>query len=92
MIKDAETFKSQDDAFTKRHEAKQHLESYVSSIESTVTDAAVAGTIKRGAKDRVEAALADALAALELKDATADDYRKAELNLKRTVTKAFASR
>jgi heat shock protein 1/8 len=92
MINDAENFKAQDEAFSKKHEAKQHLESYVSSIEATITDPAVTTKLKKGSRDRVETALSDALAALELTDASADDLRKAELNLKRVVTKAFASR
>lgn len=92
MINDAENFKSADEAFSKKHEAKQHLESYVSSIEASITDPAVTAKLKRGAKDRVEAALSDALAALELSESSADELRKAELNLKRVVTKAFASR
>lgn len=35
MIKDAETFKQADKDFTAKHEAKQELESYVASVEST---------------------------------------------------------
>jgi heat shock 70kDa protein 1/2/6/8 len=92
MINDAETFKSADEAFSKKHEAKQHLESYVSSIEATITDPGVATKMRRGGRDKVETALSEALAALEIKDASADDLRKAELNLKRVVTKAFATR
>lgn len=92
MINDAENFKAQDEAFSKKHEAKQYLESYVSSVEATITDPAVTAKMKKGSRDRVETALSDALAALELSDASADDLRKAELNLKRVVTKAFATR
>lgn len=92
MISDAEKFKSADEAFSKRHEAKQHLESYVSNIEATITDPGVTAKMKRGSRDRVETALSDAMATLEIKDASADDLRKAELNLKRVVTKAFATR
>ncbi|GMM34358.1 Hsp70 family ATPase [Saccharomycopsis crataegensis] len=92
MIDDAEKFKSSDDAFTKRHEAKQRLESYIASVENTVTDPVLSQKLKRGAKNRVESALSDALAALELEDSTADTFRKAELTLKRTVTKAMSSR
>lgn len=92
MINDAEQFKAQDQAFAKRHESKQHLESYIQSIEASITDPAVATKLKRSSQERVEAALADAMAALEVKDAPADDLRKAEVNLKRVVTKAFASR
>lgn len=35
MIKDAETFKQADKDFTNKHEAKQELESYISTVEST---------------------------------------------------------
>lgn len=35
MIKDAETFKQADKDFTAKHEAKQELEAYISSVEST---------------------------------------------------------
>ncbi|PRT54381.1 Heat shock protein SSB [Wickerhamiella sorbophila] len=92
MINDAEQFKAQDEAFAKRHEAKQHLESYIQSIESSVTDPAVASKLKNNAREKLEGALADAMAALEVKDASTDDLRKAEVNLKRVVTKAFATR
>ncbi|CEP20404.1 SSB1 [Cyberlindnera jadinii] len=91
-IEDAEKFKSSDDAFSKRHEAKQRLESYVASIEATVTDPVLSSKLKRGSKDKIEAALSDALAALEVEDSSADDYRKAEVGLKRVVTKAMATR
>ena len=92
MISDAENFKSADEAFAKRHEAKQHLEAYTSSIESSISDPAVTAKLKRGSKDRVENALAEALETLNFNEATADELRKAELNLKRVVTKAFATR
>ena len=91
-IEDAEKFKSSDDAFSKRHEAKQRLESYIASIEATVTDPVLSSKLKRGSKDKIEAALSDALAALEVEDSSADDYRKAEVGLKRVVTKAMATR
>ena len=92
MISDAENFKAQDQDFAKRHEAKQHLESYVQSIDSSITDPAVASKLKKNAQEKLEAAMSDAMAALQVKDASADDLRKAEVNLKRVVTKAFATR
>ncbi|KAA8912811.1 hypothetical protein TRICI_003354 [Trichomonascus ciferrii] len=92
MVEDAEKFKNADEAFSKRHEAKQHLESYVSSIEASVTDPNVSAKMKKSARDRVETALSEALSTLEIKESSADDLRKAELNLKRVVTKAFATR
>jgi len=92
MIEDAEKFKSSDDAFAKRHEQKQKLEAYVASVESTVTDPVLSAKLKKSAKDKIEVALSDALAALELEESSADDYRKAELALKRAVTKGMSTR
>ncbi len=92
MISDAEKFKSSDDAFAKRHEQKQKLEAYVASVESTVTDPVLSAKLKKSAKDKIEAALSDALQTLEIEESSADDYRKAELALKRAVTKGMATR
>ncbi|CAN3353147.1 ribosome-associated molecular chaperone Ssb2p [Diutina catenulata] len=92
MIEDAEKFKSSDDAFAKRHEQKQKLEAYIASVESTVTDPVLSAKIKKSAKDRIEAAMSDALQVLEIEDSSADDYRKAELALKRAVSKGMATR
>ncbi|KAG7809403.1 hypothetical protein KL921_003400 [Ogataea angusta] len=92
MINEADKFKKADEEFSKKHEQKQRLESYVSSIEATVTDPVLSAKMKKGAKDKVEAALSEALAALEIEDSSADDLRKAELSLKRVVTKAMATR
>ncbi|CAN3374928.1 hypothetical protein DIURU_003689 [Diutina rugosa] len=92
MISDAEKFKSSDDAFAKRHEQKQKLEAYIASVESTVTDPVLSAKIKKSAKDRIEAAMSDALQTLEIEESSADDYRKAELALKRAVTKGMSTR
>ncbi len=92
MISEAAKFKSADDAYSKRFEARQELENYISSIESNITDPGVAMKFKRGAKERIEAALSDAMEKLEVEDASADDLRKAELGLKRVVNKAMTSR
>ncbi|SCW03965.1 LAFE_0H02938g1_1 [Lachancea fermentati] len=92
MVNQAEEFKAADEAFAKKHEARQRLESYVASIEQTVTDPVLSSKMKRGAKSKIEAALSDAMAALEIEDSSADDLRKAEVGLKRVVTKAMATR
>ncbi|KAH3901510.1 Heat shock protein SSB [Saccharomycodes ludwigii] len=92
MVNDAEEFKAADDAFAKRHEARQRLESYISSVEQTVTDPVLSAKMKKGARSRVEAALSDALAALQIEDASTDDLRKAEIGLKRVMTKATSTR
>lgn len=88
MIKDADKFKKADEQFAKKHEAHQRLESYVSSVESTITDPVLSAKMKKSQKNKIENALSDALATLELDDASADDLRKSELNLKRAVNKA----
>ncbi|CCF56212.1 hypothetical protein KAFR_0A07780 [Kazachstania africana CBS 2517] len=92
MVNQAEEFKAADEAFAKRHEARQRLESYVSSIEQNVTDPVLSSKLKRGAKTKIEAALAEAMAALSIEDASEDDLRKAEVGLKRVVTRANSSR
>jgi L1 cell adhesion molecule like protein len=92
MISDAEKFKTSDDAFAKRHEQKQKLEAYIASVESTVTDPVLSAKIKKSAKDRIETALSDALQTLEIEESSADDFRKAELALKRAVTKGMSTR
>ncbi|CAR21686.1 Ribosome-associated molecular chaperone SSB2 [Lachancea thermotolerans] len=92
MVNQAEEFKAADEAFAKKHEARQRLESYVSSVEQTVTDPVLSSKMKRGAKSKIESALSDAMAALEIEDSSADDLRKAEVGLKRVVTKAMSTR
>ncbi|CDF89305.1 Heat shock protein SSB [Zygosaccharomyces bailii] len=92
MVNQAEEFKAADEAFAKKHEARQRLESYVASIEQQVTDPILSSKLKRGSKTKIESALSDALAALEIQDASTDDLRKAEVGLKRVVTKAMSSR
>ncbi|KND95934.2 heat shock protein ssb1 [Candidozyma auris] len=92
MINDAEKFKNADDAFAKRHEQKQKLEAYVASVESTVTDPVLSAKMKKSAKDKIEAALSDAMQTLEIEESSGEDFRKAELALKRAVTKGMATR
>ncbi|KAF7560919.1 hypothetical protein G7046_g3227 [Stylonectria norvegica] len=92
MISDAEAFKSNDEAFSKKFEAKQQLESYIGRVEEIVSDPTLSLKLKRGQKERIESTISDAMAALELTDSSADDLRKQELALKRLVTKAMSSR
>ncbi|KAK8000019.1 hypothetical protein PG990_012619 [Apiospora arundinis] len=92
MISEAEKFKSTDDAFSKRFEAKQQLESYISRVEEIVSDPTMSLKLKRGQKERIEESLSDAMGQLEIEDSSAEDLKKKELALKRLVTKAMASR
>jgi L1 cell adhesion molecule like protein len=90
MVKDAEQFKQADKEFSARHEAKSELEAYVHQVESTITSPEIGMKLKRGAKAQVEAELARALEKLELEDSSADDLRKAQLHLRRSLQKATA--
>jgi len=92
MINDAQKFKSSDEAFSKKFESRQQLESYISRVEEMVSDPTTSIRLKRGQKEKIESALSDAMAQLEIEDAPADDLKKKELALKRVVTKAFSTR
>ncbi|EON64203.1 heat shock protein SSB1 [Coniosporium apollinis CBS 100218] len=92
MINDAAKFKSSDEAFSKKFETRQQLEAYISRVEEMVSDPTMSMKLKRGQKEKIESALSEAMAQLEIEDAGADDLKKKELALKRTVTKAFSTR
>jgi L1 cell adhesion molecule like protein len=92
MINDAAKFKTSDEAFSKKFESRQQLESYISRVEEMVSDPTTSIRLKRGQKEKIESALSDAMAQLEIEDASADDLKKKELALKRVVTKAFSTR
>ena len=92
MISEAEKFKTNDEAFSKRFEAKQQLESYISRVEDIISDPTLSLKLKRGQKEKIENSLSEAMAQLELTESTADDLKKKELALKRAVTKAMSSR
>ena len=89
---DAAKFKTKDEAFTKKFEAKQQLESYISRVEELITDPSLTLKMKRGNKDKIETALSDAMAQLEVEDSSPEDLKKKELALKRLMTKAMATR
>jgi len=89
---DAEKFKSKDEAFSKRFEAKQQLESYISRVEEIISDPTLSLKLKRGQKDKIEQSLSEAMGQLEIEDSSAEDLKKKELALKRLVTKAMSSR
>ena len=57
-----------------------------------VSDPSSSLRLKRGQKEKIESALSDAMAQLEIEDASGDDLKKKELALKRVVTKAFSTR
>ncbi|KAM3067632.1 Heat shock protein ssb1 [Clarireedia jacksonii] len=92
MVEDAEKFKNSDEAFSKKFESKQQLESYISRVEEMISDPLTSSRFKRSNKEKIEAALSDAMAQLEIEDSTSDDLKKKELALKRAVTKAVSTR
>lgn len=89
---DAEKFKSKDEAFSKRFEAKQQLESYISRVEEIISDPTLSLKLKTGQRTKIEQSLSEAMGQLEIEDSSAEDMKKKELALKRLVTKAMASR
>lgn len=89
---DAAKYKSKDEEFGKRFETKQQLESYISRVEEMVSDPTTSLKLKRGQKEKIETALSEAMAQLEMEDTNADELKKKELALKRIVTRAFATR
>ncbi|KAF3923143.1 hypothetical protein ABW20_dc0107946 [Dactylellina cionopaga] len=92
MIEDAEKFKNSDDAFSKKFEARQQLESYISRVEEIVSDPTMSLKLSKGNQNKIEGLLSEAMSTLEVDDATHEDLKKKEMALKRAVTKAMASR
>ena len=92
MIDNAAKFKTSDEAFTKKFEAKQQLESYISRVEELISDPGLSMKMKRGNKEKIETALSDAMAQLEIEDSAPEDLKKKEMALKRLMTKAMATR
>ncbi|KAG9621067.1 heat shock protein 70, partial [Aureobasidium melanogenum] len=71
MVEDAAKFKSSDEAFTKKFESRQQLESYISRVEEIVSDPTLSLKLKRNQKEKIESALSDAMAQLEIEDSSA---------------------
>ncbi|KAK4550226.1 Heat shock protein ssb1 [Oleoguttula mirabilis] len=92
MVDEAAKFKTSDEAFSKKFESRQQLESYISRVEEIVSDPTMSMKLKRGQKEKIESALSDAMAQLEIEDAGSEDLKKKELALKRVVTKAMSTR
>lgn len=92
MIDKAAKFKSSDDEYTKRFEARQKLESYISRVEEITSDPGMLAKLKRGTKEKIESAVSDAMAQLEVEDSQPEDLKKKELALKRLITKVMATR
>merc|ERR1711939_559550 len=92
MVEDAAKFKSSDEAFSKKFESRQQLESYIGRVEELISDPGLSMKMKRGNKSKIEEALSDAMQQLEVEDSSPEDLKKKELALKRAMTKAMATR
>merc|ERR1711939_1009504 len=92
MVEDAAKFKTKDEAFTKKFEAKQQLESYIGRVEELINDPGLSMRMKKGNKNKIEEALSDAMSQLEIEESSPEDLKKKELALKRAMTKAMATR
>ncbi|QDS67714.1 Heat shock protein ssb1 [Venturia effusa] len=92
MVNDAAKFKTSDEAFSKKFESRQQLEAYIARVEEMISDPTSSLKLKQNQRKKIEDSLSEAMAQLEVEDAAAEDLKKKELALKRTVTKAFATR
>ncbi|OBT77192.1 hypothetical protein VF21_04089 [Pseudogymnoascus sp. 05NY08] len=54
----------------KTFESKQQLESYISRVEEIISDPTMSLKIKRGQKEKIESALSEAMAQLEIEDSS----------------------
>merc|ERR1711939_367282 len=52
MVEDAAKFKTKDEAFTKKFEAKQQLESYIGRVEELINDPGLSMRMKKGLKKK----------------------------------------
>ena len=92
MVEDAKKFKTSDEAFTKKFEARQALEAYIGRVEELTSDPTMSMKLKKGQKSKIEEALSEAMSQLEVEDSSPEDLKKKELALKRLMTKAMATR
>jgi len=68
MVQDAERYKADDEAQTKRIQAKNQLESYAFSLRNTLNDSKIGDKIDSGDKSKLEAAIQETIKWLEKND------------------------
>jgi L1 cell adhesion molecule like protein len=61
MVREAEQYKAEDEKNKDRVEAKNHLENYAYSLRNTIRDEKIADKLESGDKDRLNAAIDDAI-------------------------------
>ncbi|ORZ06724.1 heat shock 70 kDa protein 2 [Absidia repens] len=91
MVEDAEKNADTDKKREAVVQAKQDLESYVYQVENNVSDPNVNMKLRRGDREAIETALAEAMEFMEIsEETTVDDIKGAQSKLKRAATRAFA--
>ncbi|KAF7730141.1 Heat shock protein sks2 [Apophysomyces ossiformis] len=92
MVNDAEKNAETDKKREAVVQAKQELESYVYQVENNISDPNVNMKLRRGDREAIETALAEAMELLDIsaEEASADDINGAKTKLKRAATRAFA--
>ncbi|KAI9339233.1 heat shock 70 kDa protein 2 [Pilaira anomala] len=92
MVQDAEKNADADKEREAVVQAKQDLESYVYQVENNISDPNVSMKLRRGDRESIETALAEAMELMEIsaEDAKADELKSAQSKLKRVTTRAFA--
>ncbi|KAG2230509.1 hypothetical protein INT48_008314, partial [Thamnidium elegans] len=92
MVQDAEKNADADKEREAVVQAKQDLESYVYQVENNISDPNVNMKLRRGDRESIETALAEAMELMEIsaEDAKADELKSAQAKLKRVTTRAFA--
>jgi L1 cell adhesion molecule like protein len=91
MVEDAEKNAESDKEREAVVQAKQDLEAYVYQVENNISDPNVNMKLRRGDREAIETALAEAMELMDLSDESkADDFKAAQSKLKRASTRAFA--
>jgi L1 cell adhesion molecule like protein len=91
MVEDAEKNADTDKKREAVVQAKQDLESYVYQVENNVSDPNVNMKLRRGDREAIETALAEAMEFMEIsEETTVDDIKSAQAKLKRAATRAFS--
>jgi L1 cell adhesion molecule like protein len=91
MVEDAEKNAETDKEREGVVQAKQDLEAYIYQVENNISDPNVSMKLRRGDRDAIETALAEAMELMDLSDESkADDFKAAQSKLKRASTRAFA--
>ncbi|CAO3607402.1 unnamed protein product [Mucor hiemalis] len=92
MVQDAEKNAESDKEREAVVQAKQDLEAYVYQVENNISDPNVNMKLRRGDRESIETALAEAMELMEITadEGKADEFKAAQSKLKRATTRAFA--